>query len=100
MKLTSKQKADLKSLAQNLDVIIKIGNKGVTPAVIRSLDEALKARELVKISVAHPDRNIRKELINELAEACAATIVNIIGKTALLYKSNPDNPVISKKLEH
>lgn len=99
MKLTSKQKADLKALAQHLNAIIKIGNKGVTPAVIRSLDEALKARELVKISVVHPDRDVRKELIGELAEASAATIVNIIGKTALLYKSNPDNPVISKKLE-
>lgn len=98
MELTSKQKADLKSLAQHLDTIVKIGDKGVTPSVIRSLDEALTARELVKISVAHPDRNTRKELIEELAEANAATIVNIIGKTALLFKTNPDNPVISKKL--
>lgn len=98
MVLTGKQKADLKALAQHLDVIVKIGDKRVTPAVIRSLDEALIARELVKISVAHPDRNIRKELIAELAEASAATVVNIIGKTALLFKSNPDNPVISKKL--
>ncbi|MFC1898006.1 ribosome assembly RNA-binding protein YhbY [Candidatus Cloacimonadota bacterium] len=98
MELTSKQKADLKALAQHLNAIVKIGDKGVTPAVIRSLDEALKARELVKVSVANPDRNVRKELIAELAEASAAVIVNIIGKTALLYKSNPDNPVISKKL--
>ncbi len=98
MNLTSKQKADLKALAQHLDAIVKIGDKGVTPAVIRSLDEALKARELVKISISHPDRNVRKELITELAEASAATVVNIIGKTALLFKSNPDNPVVSKKL--
>jgi RNA-binding protein len=98
MELTSKQKADLKALAQHLEAIVKIGGKGVTPAVIRSLDEALKARELVKISVEHPDRNVRKELILELAEANAATIVNIIGKTALLFKSNPENPVVSKTL--
>lgn len=98
MELTSKQKADLKTLAQHLDAIVKIGDKSVTPAIIRSLDEALKARELVKISVGNPDRNVRKELIRELAEASAAIVVNIIGKTALLYKSNPDNPVISKKL--
>ncbi|MDO9578719.1 MAG: YhbY family RNA-binding protein [Candidatus Cloacimonadales bacterium] len=98
MELTSKQKADLKALAQHLDAIVKIGDKGITPAVIRSLDEALKARELVKILVGHPDRKVRKELISELAEASAATVVNIIGKTALLFKSNPDNPIISKKL--
>jgi len=98
MELTSKQKADLKALAQHMDAIVMIGDKGVTPAVIRSLDEALRARELVKISVSHPDRNVRKGLIAELAEASAATVVNIIGKTALLFKSNPDNPKISKKL--
>ena len=99
MEFTSKQKADLKALAQHMEAIVKIGDKGVTPAVIRSLDEALKARELVKISVAHPDRNVRKGLIGEIAEASAASVVNIIGKTALLFKSNPDNPVISKKLK-
>jgi len=99
VELTNKQKADLKALAQHMDVIVKIGDKGVTPAVIRSLDEALKARELVKISVAHPDRNVRKALIAELAEASAATVVNIIGKTALLFKTNPDNLVITRKIK-
>ena len=98
MELTNKQKAKLKSMAQHLDSIVRIGDKGVTPTVISSMNEALKARELVKFSVAHSDRNVRKELIRELAEASDAILVNIIGKTALLFKINPDNPIVSKTL--
>ncbi len=98
MELTNKQKAKLKSMAQHLDAIVRIGDKGVTPTVIGSMNEALKARELVKFSVAHSDRNVRKELIKELAEASEAILVNIIGKTALLFKVNPENPIISEKL--
>ncbi len=98
MELTNKQKAKLKSIAQHLDSIVRIGDKGVTPTVISSMNEALKARELVKFSVSHSDRNIRKELIIELAEASDAILVNTIGKTALLFKVNPENPIISEKL--
>ena len=98
MELTNKQKAKLKSMAQHLDAIVRIGDKGVTPTVVSSMNEALKARELVKFSVAHSDRNVRKELIKELAKASDAILVNIIGKTALLFKVNPENPIISKTL--
>ena len=98
MELTNKQKAKLKSMAQHLDAIVKIGDKGVTPTVISSMNEALKARELVKFSIAHSDRNIRKEMMAELAEATEAILVNIIGKTGLLFKVNPENPIISEEL--
>mgnify|MGYP003974604449 FL=1 len=98
MKLTNKQKAKMKSMAQLLDAIVKIGDKGVTQTVISSMNEALKARELVKFSVAHSDRKIRKEMMAELAEATDAILVNIIGKTGLLFKINPDNPIISEEL--
>ncbi|MBT3756697.1 MAG: YhbY family RNA-binding protein [Candidatus Cloacimonetes bacterium] len=98
MKLTNKQKAKMKSMAQLLDAIVKIGDKGVTQTVISSMNEALIARELVKFSVAHSDRKIRKEMMAELAEATDAILVNIIGKTGLLFKINPDNPIISEEL--
>ncbi len=98
MELTNKQKAKLKSMAQHLKAIVRIGDKGVTQTVVSSMNEALKARELVKFSVAHSDRNVRKEMIKELAETSDAILVNIIGKTALLFKVNPENPIISDKL--
>ena len=98
MELTNKQKAKLKAIAQHLDAIVKIGDKGVTQTVISSMDEALKARELVKFSVANSDRKVRKEMMIELAEATDAILVNIIGKTGLLFKVNPENKIISEKL--
>ncbi|MCF7794704.1 MAG: YhbY family RNA-binding protein [Candidatus Cloacimonetes bacterium] len=98
MNLTGKQKAKLKSIGQTQKVMVQIGDKGVTENVIRSLDEALEAHELIKISVQHPHRDIRKEMIAELAEKSESQIVNIIGKTALLFKENPEKPVISEKL--
>jgi RNA-binding protein len=98
MELTNKQKAKLKAIAQHLDAIVKIGNKGVTQAVISSMNEALITKELVKFSVANSDRKVRKEMMIELAEATDAILVNIIGKTGLLFKVNPENPVISEKL--
>ena len=98
MELKGKQKAYLKSIGQKLEVIVRVGDKGVTDNVIDSLDEALTARELVKISVQNPDRNYRKDCIAELAEATDAQVINIIGKTALLFRINPENPVISKKV--
>ena len=98
MELTTKQKAKLKSIGQTLKVMVQVGDKGVTDSVVRSLNEALSAHELIKISIQHPHRDIRKEIIAELAEMSEAQIVNIIGKTALLFRINPQKPVISEKL--
>jgi RNA-binding protein len=98
MELTTKQKAKLKAIGQTLKVIVQVGDKGVTVSVVNSLIEALEAHELIKISIQHPQRDIRKEMIAELAEKAEAQIVNIIGKTALLFKENSQKPVISGKL--
>ncbi|HPR18056.1 MAG TPA: YhbY family RNA-binding protein [Candidatus Cloacimonadota bacterium] len=98
MKFTGKQKAQLKSIGQNLEIMVRVGEKGVTPSVVASLNEALEAHELIKISVQHPQRDIRKDLIAELAEQAEAQIISTIGKTALLFKVNQDNPVISERL--
>ena len=96
MELKGKQKAKLKSLGQTLEVIVRVGDKGITDNVIASLDEVLTARELVKVSIQNPDRVYRKECIAQLAEATDSLIVNIIGKTALLFRVNEEQPVISK----
>ncbi|MCF7857722.1 MAG: YhbY family RNA-binding protein [Candidatus Cloacimonetes bacterium] len=98
MELTNKQRSKLKAIAQNMDVVVKVGNKGITQNVINSLQEALEARELIKISIAHQDREVRKETALQLAEASDSTLVNMIGKTALLFKINWKSPIISKEI--
>lgn len=98
MELKGKQKAKLKAIGQRLEVIVRVGDKGITENVIASLDEALTARELVKISVQNPDRVYRKECISELAQATDSLIINIIGKTALLFRVNSEQPIYSNNL--
>lgn len=98
MNLTSKQKAKLKSIGQTYKVMVQVGDKGVSENVINSVNEALEAHELIKISIQHPQRDIRKEMIAELAEKSESQIVNIIGKTALLFKENLEKSEISGKL--
>lgn len=98
MELNNKQKAKLKAIAQHLDAIVKVGEKGITENVVNSLNEALEARELVKISVAHSDRKVRKEMMIELAEATESILVNTIGKTGLYFRVNLRNPIVSTKL--
>jgi RNA-binding protein len=99
MNLKGKEKAKLKSLGQTLKVIVQVGEKGITENVLRSIAEALEAHELIKISVQHDHREIRREMIAELAEKTGAEIINTIGKTALLFKENSKKPVISGKLK-
>ena len=98
MELSSKQKAYLKGIGNGLDDIVKVGDNGVTPSVVKSLEEALTARELVKISVNSRDRDYRKQAVEELVLQTGAKLVSIKGKTALIFRENPENRQISAKL--
>ncbi len=97
MEYTGKQKSYLKGLANEMDVIVKVGDKGITDNLVKSLDEALTKRELVKASNSNLERNERVEVANKLAKATNSILINIIGKTMLYYRENPDNPTVSEK---
>lgn len=96
MEYTGKQKAYLKGLANEMEVLVKIGDKGITENLKKSLEELLVKRELVKVSNTNPDREERAKAAEELAAGTNSVLVNIIGKTMLYYRENPDNPVVSK----
>ena len=87
MAITSKQRAQLRALAQNLEVVVHIGKEGVTPNVAASAEQALLARELIKCKV------LENSLLTA-REACDALQVQVIGTKFVLYKKNPKNPVI------
>ncbi|HCX72716.1 MAG TPA: ribosome assembly RNA-binding protein YhbY [Candidatus Cloacimonas sp.] len=98
MELTGKQKAYLKGIGNGLDDIVKVGSNGITKSVIKSLDEALTARELVKVSVNSHERDYRKKAVEELVLQTGAKLVSIKGKAALIFRENPENRQISDKL--
>ncbi|MBP3539926.1 MAG: ribosome assembly RNA-binding protein YhbY [Oscillospiraceae bacterium] len=94
MAITSKQRAQLRGLAMNLDTIVQVGKGGVTEAVVDSVSAALKARELIKGKVLENSMLTAREACDALAEACKAEPVQVIGTKFVLYKRNEKEPKI------
>ena len=88
--MTSKQRAYLKSLAMTLDPIFRIGKSSMTPELTQAIEEALDARELIKIGVLQNCADNPKELAQILAERTRSQVVQVIGKKIVLYKKGKD----------
>jgi len=93
--LTSKQRAYLKSLAHPLKPILQIGREGVTDAVARTVTDAFNTRELLKVKVLEAAPAPARETAEDLAARIdGAELVQVIGRTAILYRRHPEKPEI------
>ena len=90
MTLDSKRRAELRAEAHHLAPLVHVGHHGLSDSVRRSLDDALRTRELVKIQLGKQAELSAKELANQLAAELGADVVQVIGKTATLYRENPE----------
>lgn len=90
MALTSKQRADLRAEAHHLTATVHLGHQGATPTLVKSMDDALRTRELVKVQLNRTADARPKEVANELATQLKADVVQVIGRTATLYRLNPE----------
>lgn len=88
--LSSKARAALRADAHHLPVTVHVGHQGVTDAVRQSIEDAIRTRELVKIQFSRNDDVSVKDAANDLARAMGADVVQVIGRTATLYRENPD----------
>lgn len=88
MHMTSKQRAYLKSLAMSLDPILQIGKATVTPEVTKAVDEALEARELIKIHVLKNCFADARDIATVLSERTRSQVVQVIGKKIVLYRES------------
>lgn len=86
MEMTSKQRAYLKSLAMTKDPVLQIGKGSLTPELTASVEEALAARELIKISVLQNCLDDPGEMARILAERTSSQVVQVIGKKIVLYR--------------
>lgn len=84
--MTSKQRAYLKGLAMTMDPILQLGKGGLTPENTAAVDEALAARELIKISVLQNCLEDPRQMAEVLAERTRSQIVQVIGKKIVLYR--------------
>lgn len=94
MDLTSKQRAYLKSLAMNLDVVLHIGKASLTDEIINAVNEAFNTRELIKIGVLKNCIDDPKLIAQAIAENTRSDVVQVIGKKIILYRMNKDNQKI------
>jgi RNA-binding protein len=90
--LKGRERAELRSEAHHLDPTVHVGHLGITPAVISSLDDALRTRELVKVKLAKGTDAKPKDAAGDLAASTASEVVQVIGRTATFYRENPDLP--------
>ena len=92
--LTGKQKKLFKALANEIDPVVQIGKGGISSAVLSQVDEALEARELIKVRVLQNSLEEPKEAAVEIAKEVSAELVQVIGRNILLYRSSKKKPVI------
>ncbi len=93
--MTSKQRAYLKGLAMTMEPIFQVGKSSLTPEFSKGIEEALEARELIKISVLKNCLDDPKEIAITLAEHTRSEVVQVIGKKIVLYRESKDK----KKIE-
>ena len=95
--LTSKQRAYLRGLANSAETILQVGKEGISESLIKQVDDALTARELIKGKVLETAPGFAGEIAAQLAEATGSEVVQVIGMRFILFRRNLKNPKISLK---
>lgn len=93
--LTSKQRAYLRGLATNEPTIMQIGKGGIGENLIKTVSDALEARELIKLSVLENCEYTTREAADALAQATDSDVVGVIGRKIILYRESVNH----KKIE-
>ena len=92
--LTGKQRSYLKSIAHNLEPIFQLGKNGITDNFTKQVDEALNAREIVKINVLKNNILDPTDVAIELCEELNAEFIQSIGRKFTIYRESKDNKKI------
>ena len=92
--LTGKQRSYLRSLANNIEPIFQVGKGGINENMVKQFNEALEARELIKVLVLKNSADDIRTICNEAAELTGSEIVQVIGNKFVLYKESKENKVL------
>ena len=94
MSLTERQKKFLRRQAHGLKPVVSAGDKGLSPAVIAEIENALEHHELIKVSIRMGDRVARDTAIEQLVDSTGALLVSRVGNIAALYRPRKIKPGI------
>lgn len=92
--MTSKQRAYLRGLSSHLNPIFQVGKSSVTPEMIEAINDALNARELIKIGVLKNCDDDPRAIAEVIAERTRSNVVQVIGKKIVLYKPSKEHQKI------
>ena len=92
--ITSKQRAYLRGLANGYETLFQVGKSGITDTLLKQVEDALKARELIKINSLETTPIMPKELANIIAEKVKCDVVQVVGRKMIFYKRNDKDPKI------
>ena len=89
MELAGYQRRALRAAAHGLQPVAHVGKEGLADSVLKSVGEALDAHELIKVRFID-QKERRREVAAELAEALGAALAGVVGHVAILYRPHPD----------
>lgn len=89
--MTSKERAYLRGLANRVPSLYQVGKDGISENVIKQIDDALEARELIKGNVLENSMLSAREVAEELASKTASQVVQVIGNRFILYRRTKRN---------
>ena len=98
MELTSKQRAQLRGLANSIDTILQVGKDGIGANLIKQADDALEARELIKGRVLENSMLSPREAAEQLAPLTRSEVVQVIGRKFSLYRESSRKDIEKIKL--
>ena len=84
------ERAELRAEAHHLSATVHVGQYGLSPSLITSLDDALRTHELVKVKLGKAADLKPKDAAGQLAGATKSEVIQVIGRTATFYRENPD----------
>lgn len=90
MPLTSKERAALRAEAHHLTALFHVGHQGASESVIGAIDDALRTHEMVKLQLNKSAEESARDTANRVAGELGAEVVQVIGRTATLYRHNPE----------
>ena len=89
--MTSKQIAYLRGKANTIDAIFQVGKGGITDVLLKQLDDAIEARELIKVTILETAPGTSKELAEELANGSNSQVVQTVGNKVTLFRQKKKN---------
>jgi RNA-binding protein len=94
MSLTGKQRRHLRALGHALTPLVQLGKGGLSAGVVAQIDQALSDHELIKIKLLETVELDRHEAASEMARQTQSQVAQVLGRTILLYRPDPDAPQI------